>query len=315
MNIIRCDNEEMVSKVPNISDKLENHFKSDSVVLFVCLDDNNKLCFVGRSGNECLYIDDSRTIPFGIRNNTKLNYYYKDGYNLFPDHFEGIEDAGVCCQDSKGVMHTVMSYPMKFDDFEGAFSYFQYLEKEDIMCEIRYRHFFRDDVENSPIYEYYKNRKMESVYIDKEYSKHMDFKKGFIPRSFHHYELMSCESNMLGYNMIAISEYGLLNVIAKGSYNLLREQTANRYVKSIYITEKDTSIEMIWPFCKFNKEEDIVREIEDLGFGREVPSVLLGLYNGTDKDKEMLEELIQLMDKVIKEEDDTKLMLLRKKAI
>ena len=40
MNIIRCDNEEMVSKIPCIFGKLESHFKSDSIVVFVCLDDN-----------------------------------------------------------------------------------------------------------------------------------------------------------------------------------------------------------------------------------------------------------------------------------
>jgi len=315
MNIIRCDNEEMVSKVPYISDKLENHFKDQNIVLFVCMDDNNEIGFIGRCGNECLYIDDSKTIPFGIKKNSTINYYYKDGYNLFPEGYEDVEESGVCCQDSKGIMHTVMSYPMKFDDFEGAFSYFQYSEKTDTLCEIRYKHYYRKDMEKSPIYEYYKSRMMESVYIDREYSKSKENKKGFIPSSSSHYELFSCDAGTMGYNMIAISEYGLLKVLLNGSYNLLKEQTANRYVKSFYVTKDDDYLEMIWPLCKFNKVEDIKKEVTDLGFGLEVPSVLLTLYNGYDKDKDMLDELIHLMDDVIKKEDNTRLMLLRKRSV
>ena len=314
MEIIRCDNEDMVRKVPNISSKLEKYFGDLDILLFVCINDENKIGFVGRRGNYCLYLDDQRQLPFGIKENNKINFYNKGDYNVFPYGYEEVDGDQPCCRSKDGIMHSVISYPMEFDEYcNGAISYFQYSKDLDVLCEIRYRHFYNEKDGKSPIYGYYQNKKIESVYIDKEYSKNDISKRGFMTKNNHHYELISFSDGMIGYKMIAISEYGLYDVLMNGSYNLLKDDTVNRYIKTFYVTEEGRPLEMMWPFCKFIKEEDILKEIESYGFGVKVPELLIDLYNGKDKDVILIEDLIKLMDKVIKENDNTKFMLLRKK--
>jgi hypothetical protein len=119
---------------------------------------------------------------------------------------------------------------------------------------------------------------------------------------------------MIGYNFVAISEHGLLNVLKEGSYSLVKERTANRYLKSYYVKRDGTPLEMPWPLCKFYKEEDVISELTELGFGTEVPDELLYLYNGESNSKKLIDKLINLMNGVIEEKDIHKYMLLRKKS-
>ena len=314
MQIINCDREDIICKVPNLEGVLTSYFGDKDVLLFACLD-NDKLSFIGRCGTYCVYIDGDKVLPFGLNEESKLDFYYMDEMHYYPNGFKLFDDEEVICKDKKGNLHAVISYPMEFEEGNvGAFSYFQYNEKKDALCEIRYRHHFMKDKDGkSPIYGYYKTRKMESVYINRDHSKHKDFSHGFIPGSFSHYELISFDSDMLGYNFIAISEHGLLSVLREGSYSLVKEGTANRYLKSYYVKKDGTPLEMPWPICRFYKEEDVIEELTGLGFGTEVPEELIYLYNGESHNKKLIDQLINMMNGVIEAKDIHKYMLLRKK--
>ena len=315
MNIIRCDTEEVLKRVPSLEGVLTKYFADNDVLLFACVD-NNQLSFLGRCGTYCLYLDGIKELPFGVDKDGKLEFFYKDELHLFPNGFEIFDKDEVCCKDKNGVLHTVISYPMDFgDSSNGAFSYFQFNSEKDVLCEIRYRHYYNKEKDGkSHIYGYYATRNMESIYIDRDYSKHKNFKNGFIPRSFSHYESISFDNDMLGYNFIAISEHGLFNVLTNGAYSLVRERTANRYIKSFYVDKEGCPRELPWPLCKFYKEEEILSELDEFNFRDKVPESLLSIYNGNDEDKLFLDNLISLMNKVIDEKDNTKYMLLRKKA-
>jgi len=315
MQLIKCDTDEVLLKVPSLEKVLTSYFGENDVLLFSCLD-NKKISFIARHGKFCVYIDGDREIPFGLKEDGGLDFYYKDDMHYFPNGFQIFDEDEVCCKDKKGILHTIISYPMDFgDEVNGAFSYFQLNDDKDTLCEIRYRHYYNKQSNGkSQIYGCNLNRKMNSIYIDREYSKNKGFRRGIIPKCFSHYEIISFDNNMLGYRFIAISEHGLLNVINNGSLSLVKESTATRYLKSCYIKRDGTPMEMPWPFCKFYKEDDIKSELSELDFRVEAPDDLISLYNGDNVDKLLLDNLILLMNNVIKENDDTKYMLLRKKA-
>lgn len=314
MKLIRCDNEDIVSKVPNLFKKIEEYFGNLDVLIFVYLDDDNNMSFVCRNSTFCLLIDGNRILPFGLDDEYKLKFYTKEGYNIFPN---GLSEYGfdmTCCNNKDGLIKAVISYPMEFEYGNGAFSYFQYDSKKDTMCEVRYRHHYVENDGVSPIYGYYSNRRIESLYLDNNYSVRKPDTKGFIPRNNIHMEAIDFEKGSLGYSIVNISEHGFVNWLMSNEDVLNTGAEISRYVRSFYIKKDGTVLEPIWPFCRFFTEDDIKKVIYDNDFDTEVPKVLLDAYNNSDKDINMLEEIIDSMNDVVLKRDNTKYLLLRRRS-
>lgn len=91
---------------------------------------------------------------------------------------------------------------------------------------------------------------------------------------------------------MARNEYGLLNVLKNGSYNLLREDRTVRYVKSLFIDFKGNCRDA-WPFDNLLKAEEIESLIKKYKFNTRIPDFIISLYNGENKDVLLIQEIVE----------------------
>lgn len=153
------------------------------------------------------------------------------------------------------------------DGYDGLIIFVQYDIKKKTRITLTYQQIF--DKENS-IYYYAKERMPLQVVI--EYGVFVN--------------------DEVGYTLTAMNEYGLLNVLKNGSYNLLREDRTVRYVKSLFIDFKGNYRDA-WPFANLLKAEEIESLIKKYNFNTRIPDFIISLYNGENKDVLLIQEIVE----------------------
>lgn len=172
------------------------------------------------------------------------------------------------------------------DGYDGLIIFVQYDIKKKTRITLTYQQIF--DKENS-IYYYAKERMPLQVVI--EYGVFVN--------------------DEVGYTLTAMNEYGLLNVLKNGSYNLLREDRTVRYVKSLFIDFKGNYRDA-WPFTNLLKAEEIESLIKKYKFNTRIPDFIISLYNGENKDVLLIQEIVEkvrLLEKELLQPENSRMCL------
>ncbi len=292
MQIIRFD-EDIVKRLPNIEKVIYDMFGSEDVLIFAVLDEKQKMGFVVRSNDGCLYIDNKgESIPFSLDENDDLSLLRKDDYVI---NFN--EELTFMSQDN--IMHFLRLHKYNqpdCDGYDGSIEYKQYDSKRDIMCVINYQQMYREYDGRPCIYQFRTNE-IDGVYIDEKYSRG-DHKKGFpLPKRAKYYTKVECAEDEIGYDWMKIKDYGLVNFLSNNIPALERGKSI-RYVKSLY-RGLDGSFRDLWPLAKQIRREAIDEIVKSYGFNTQVPSLFISVYNGYDETVKDIQAIVEEMKRVL----------------
>ena len=234
-----------------------------------------ELGFIGRDGVNCVYI-------------------HKDGYNRFTlnekeevgaigfgdfDAFFG--DAVYFVSHDKKVEYYLSLVPLPepdIDGYDGCVTFKQYNPENDTFCDIRYQHMYRERDGRPVIYGFH-TQKIDSVYIDEQFTKKGSPMKGLLPNRSKYYTRVEFDDTMVGYKLTGIREYGLLEFLEKGPYGLQMESNVVRYARTKYI-DRDGNFHDLWPFGEQLKKEELETLISDYGFRVEPAWDYIEITNG-----------------------------------
>lgn len=306
MKIINCD-EEVLSNLSNIMELVYSVFGDNDLAVFATLEGKN-LGFIVRNGEKCMFINhEGKYTMFSVDENEELYAVGKKDYSV-------VFDSALCfvgnSKESSLVINE-LSQPDE-DDYTGVVRFLQYDRETDTMCEINYQQMYREHNGRAPIYSFH-TKLIDRAYIDEQYSKRKE-RPGLLPRRARYFSKTAFEEGEIGYDISAIKDYGLVEFLSKGSYNLIREREVVKYTKA-FARGFDGSLRDPWPFGRQYTEGDVKEIIGQYGFATEIPDDFLRIYNGEDQTVEMVKELVRLMKELKpeleKEENHNKLMILR----
>lgn len=192
------------------------------------------------------------------------------------------------------------------DGYDGVIIFVQYDIKKKTRITLTYQQIF--DKENS-IYYYAKERMPLQVVI--EYGVFVNDGDVYRVLKKDRYIRADISSDDYYYDFITIKEYGLLNVLKNGSYNLLREDRTVRYVKSLFIDFKGNYRDA-WPFANLLKAEEIESLIKKYNFNTRIPDFIISLYNGENKDVLLIQEIVEkvrLLEKELLQPENSRMCL------
>lgn len=293
VQIVAC-NEEILKQVPHVFQLLYELYGEKTIGLFAIMVDG-QLGFIGRYGAECVYIHKDGYTCFTLNQNEEIGALKKDGLEVY------FGDS-VYFVDSNKIEHYIDLVPSaEMDDqgYDGYVTYKQYNPNNDTLCEIRYQHMYRE-MDGKPIIYGYHTKKMDCVYIDEEFSTKSRPSIGFLPKRAKYYSKVEFDDDMVGSKWVAIKEYGLMNFLLNGTYQLQIEKTAIRYVKTKYLGLDGNSHDF-WPFGEQIKEEDMAAFVQSYGFQTEVPLQMIEIYNGRDSSVNELQQIASQMKMAIQE--------------
>lgn len=301
VKIVEID-DDIVKNIPHVVELLFEIFGPKNVGLFAVLV-NDKLGFVARDGGKCVYVHEGGYENFTLNEEENLGAIKRYGYDIY----FGDETYYV---DSEGHEHYVelmkLAYPDQ-DDYDGCVVYKQYNPKSDVLCEMRFQHMYNERDGKPTIYGFH-TEKIDCLYIDEDYMKKKRPTRGILPRRAKYYSKVEFDEEMLGYNLSAIREYGLIEFLQKGSYNLQMERNLVRYAKTQYIG-MDGNYHDFWPLGKQLKISEINELISSYDFNTTLPWQLIEVHNGKDEMINIIEAIVQEMKKVrekVKNDEETK---------
>ncbi len=297
VQIVNLD-EETLKKVPNVIELLYEIFGAKTIGLFAVVVDN-ELGFIGRDGGNCVYIHKDGYNHFTLNQDEELGALRKDGLEIFFG-----ED--IYYVDENKIEQHVDLYSLSEpdqDDYDGCVSYKQYNPENDTLCEMRYQHMYRE-MDGRPIIYGYHTQKIDCLYIDEDYTKKSRPKKGFLPKRAKYYTKVEFDDDMVGYKMTLIRDYGLMEFLEKGPYQLEKERRLVRYAKTQLI-DLEGNFRDFWPLGEQLKTEELLKLIKSYGFKTELPWQLIEIYNGRDNFVNTLQEIVRQMKEVSKEIKET----------
>ncbi len=292
--IIRCE-DDVVEKIPNIMGHVYEYFQDKPLIVYAVLDDDNKLSFIVKDFNNCIYVKagykDYDITPFRLRDDGTVEMIRVGDNSIF---FKCEEDAlkaseankrdyvnDVYMVDDKGIEQAIgirkLAYP-DTDEYDGFVYYVQYNRNNDTMCDIRFQQMYREVDGKVPIYGFH-TKKIDVLSIDEKYSKYGNDKFGLLGPNSKYYSRYEFDRSELGYTLTSIKDYGLIETISKGAYALQKQDRVIKYVKSFYV-RKDGSYVDLWPFASSKSPEQLDELIKSFGFYPRIPDVLLQAYNG-----------------------------------
>lgn len=307
MKIVNCD-EEIIGHVAKISKILYAIYGEQDVIVFPTLEEGNKLGFISRLGELCAFINyKGEYTLFSLDENDDVLAVSKDGMTVvFGEVVKIIKD------DKEYAIGIDKLDEVDMEGYDGCVTFTQYDKDQDVMCRLDYQQMYRDYDGRVPIYSYH-TKKVNRAYIKENYSKPGTDRIGFLPRSDKFFDKMTFCAGELGYKITAFKEYGLYEFLTKGAYNLLRTNEVVRFAKVAAISGNGNYIEL-WPLDKGYTEDEILDLIKQYGFETEVPEELLTIYNGGNRDIQLVKELAKLMKELKpeldKEEHHDKCMIL-----
>lgn len=296
MEIVHCD-EEILSNIPSIMQLLYDIYGDTDIQVFATLDEN-KLGFIARVGNYCTFINHRGEYTlFTVTDEDELSTIYKKPYTI---NFDG----GAFLVDDNRVEHILDFNQRPYPDeegYDGLVTYKQYDIDRDIMCEMNFQQMYREDKNGiAPVYTYH-TKEIDTLFIDEDYEKRGagSLKVGPIPKKSYYYSKVKYNSEELGYKLMAIADYGLAEYLSKGPYELMRDQTVVRYSR---ITRVKFNGEFgdRWPLGEQISPCDLDKKIEEYGFSREIPPLLLSIHNGYEKCIDEMAHLCSEMARVKK---------------
>ena len=286
--------EETLQQVPHVIELLYEIFGAKTIGLFAVLVDN-KLGFVGRDGGNCVYIHKDGYNHFTLKENEEIGAIRKGKLEMY------FGDDVYFVDENKIEQHLELcsfSEP-DADDYDGCVSYMQYNPKNDTCCEIRYQHMYRE-INGRPIIYSFHTKKIDCLYINEDYTKKGKPKKGILPKRAKYYTKVEFDDREIGYKITGIREYGLMEFLEKGPYELQMESNAVRYAKTQLI-DLDGNYRDFWPLGEQLKTDEIMALIKSYGFNVEVPEELIEIYNGRDDLINSILEIVERMKEISKE--------------
>lgn len=293
--------EETLQNIPHIFERLYKLFGTKTIALLAVVVDN-EIGFIGRDGGNCVYITKNGCYPFTINLEEDLYYLEKDNFKLYFDN-------GLCIIDENNIEQHISLEKLDEPDneeYDGTVSYRQYNPANDTLCEIRYQHMYRE-IDGRPIIYGYHTRKVDYLFIDEDYTKKGKIEKGVLPSRSKYYSRVEFDDDTLGYKLAGIREYGLLEFLEKGPYNLQMGREVVRYSKVKYIDDEGNYHDF-WPLNEQIKNEDLEEMIKSYGFRTEIPWQLIEMYNGRDNILNTILEIVKQMkviSKEVKESDES----------
>ncbi len=302
--IIRCT-DEVIDKIPNIMGHVYEYFGEKELIIYAVLDDKD-LSFIVCDHYNCLYIKSSynnyEIIPFQLKEDKSLGMI-----KLGPNRFYYSDEGITYMIDESKKEHTIGAKQFTREDsdgYDGYVYYVQYNPDNDTMCDIRYQQMYRL-VDGQPhIYDFH-TKKKDVIAIDEQYSKKGADKQGILPRISKYYTKYEFNQDELGYTISAIKDYGLMNVILNGAYNLQKTDRVVRYVKTLFVN-KDGNYADFWPFSRQITPEDLDEIIKSYGFETNIPPAYLDFYNGNIPVVRELQSLISEIIELEHSEDNRK---------
>lgn len=293
--------EELLRNVPHIIELLYELYGAKTIGLFAVLVDD-KLGFIGRDGGDCVYIHDKGYNRFTLNEQEELGALEIDGYDVFFG-----EDVFFVSKDKKEYHIDLMplSEPDQ-DDYDGCVSYKQYNPENDTLCEIRYQHMYNERYGRPTIYGYH-TRKIDCLYIDEQYTKKGSPTKGILPSRSKYYTKVEFDEEMVGYKLTGIREYGLIEFLSKGPYELQMDSNLIRYARTAYIGS-DGNYHDFWPLGEQLRVEELNELIKSYGFNTEPAWEIIEIYNGRSEIVDIIKRIVEEMkpiSKVMKESQDT----------
>lgn len=293
--------EDLLPKVPHVIELLYELYGAKTIGLFAVLVDD-KLGFIGRDGADCVYIHDKGYNRFTLNEQEELGAIGIDGYDVFFG-----EDVFFVSKDK--IEHHIDLMPLSEpdqDDYDGCVSYKQYNPENDTLCEIRYQHMYNERYGRPTIYGYH-TRKVDCLYIDEEYTKKGSPTKGILPKRSKYYTKVEFDDEMVGYKLTGIREYGLIEFLSRGPYELQMERNLIRYARTKYIGS-DGNYHDFWPFGEQMRPEELEQLIKSYGFCIEPAWELIEIYNGKSEIVDIIRSIVDEMkpiSKVMRESQDT----------
>lgn len=293
IQIVECT-EDILKNVPNVIELLYQIYGAKTIALFAVFVDD-KLCFVARDGANCVYIHGEGYNHFTINENDELGALRKDDIEIF-------FGDDLYFVDANKIEHHVelIQLPLPDDmDYDGCVAYKQYNPSNDTMCEIRYQHMYNESNGRARIYGYH-TQKIDCLYIDEEYTNKPKLGRGILPNRSKYYAKVEFDEDMIGYNWIGIREYGLINFLQKGPYQLQMAPTMVRYARTKYIGS-DGNYHDFWPLGEQLKPEELKELISSYGFNTELPWQMIEIYNGNDRLVNTVSLIVEEMKGIVRE--------------
>ena len=293
--------EDLLPKVPHVIELLYELYGAKTIGLFAVLVDD-KLGFVGRDGGDCVYIHDKGYNRFTLNEKEELGAIGIDGFDVFFG-----EDVFFVSKDK--IEHHIDLMPLSEpdqDDYDGCVSYKQYNPSNDTLCEIRYQHMYNERYGRPTIYGYH-TRKIDCLYLDEEYTKKGSPTKGILPKRSKYYTKVEFDDEMVGYKLTGIREYGLIEFLSRGPYELQMERNLIRYARTTHIGS-DGNYHDLWPFGEQLRTEELEELIKSYGFNTEPNWELIEIYNGKSEIVDIIRSIVDEMkpiSKVMKGTQDT----------
>ena len=299
--------EDLLPNVPHVIELLYELYGAKTIGLFAVLVEG-KLGFIGRDGANCVYIHNGGYNRFTLNEKEELGALGINGFDVF-------FGEGIYFVSKDKIEHHIDLMPLSEpdqDDYDGCVSYKQYNPQNDTLCEIRYQHMYRE-MDGRPIIYGYHTRKVDCLYIDEEYTKKGSPTKGLLPRRSKYYTKVEFDEDMVGYKLTGIREYGLLEFLSKGPYELQMERNLVRYARTTHIGS-DGNYRDIWPLGEQLTTEELEKLIKSYGFNTEPAWELIEIYNGrsdlVDTIQAIVSEMKPISEVMRKNQDTDKCALL-----
>ena len=293
--------EELLPKVPHVIELLYELYGAKTIGLFAVLVDD-KLGFIGRDGANCVYIHKDGYNRFTLNEKEELGAIGIDGFDVF----FGDDVYFVSKDNIEQHIHLVRLSEPDQDEYDGCVSYKQYNPENDTLCEIRYQHMYRE-IDGRPTIYGYHTRKIDCLYIDEKYTKKGSPVKGILPKRSKYYTKVEFDDDMVGYKLTGIREYGLIEFLEKGPYELQMGRNLIRYARTRYI-DSEGNYHDLWPLGEQLKTEEIEQMIKNYGFNIEPAWELIEIYNGKSEIVDIIRSIVDEMkpiSKVMRENQDT----------
>lgn len=302
--IIRCT-DEVVELIPNIMNHVYEYFGEKELIIYAVLDDN-EISFIVCDNYNCIYIKKEYNTysitPFKLKEDKSIGMI-KLGDNSFFYSDEGI----IYMVDKTKREHMVGTKALSHEDidgYDGFVYYVQYNPENDTMCDIRYQQMYRT-VDGKPHIYSFHTKTIDVLSIDEQYSQKGADKQGFLTGTSKYFTKYEFNSEEIGYTLSAIKDYGVLEVLLNGAYNLQKSNKVVRYVKTSYV-QKDGNYFDLWPFARQLNPEQLQELIKQYGFEIAIPSQLLDFYNDDIPIVRELQKLVSEIHELDKSDDNRK---------
>ncbi len=175
------------------------------------------------------------------------------------------------------------------DGYSGLAIYSQYDEKKDMRVIYTYQHMYNQD---ERIYDMHLQKPF-TIFIEDNVTKAGSGEVKPQSESFikGDYDL---RDEPIGFSLATIKDFGLIPFMKNGSYSLQKQDKITRYYK-ILGQHKDNSAITLFPLCRQYKIEELNERVKQLGFGTEVPELLLNIYN---RDERRLNRFVEIINEI-----------------